>query len=206
MSTVPEPVDVLEAAKPWMQQCGPHDYGIQAGSCGCPPDGDPRPIVSKLAGELEAARKALLDVTDVFGYHLTNDEVAEQIREGWQGVPQRVAEDLSELRAKVSRVEALLSDPYQEPPANGQLVIVGTQGGHQNLPYRERVYQRSDRVEKAYADGDWYGIEGDAKDYPLTYGELNWLDDPPCDRGSVTVEGPYVHVEDIAKALAGEPS
>lgn len=81
-----------------MQQCGIHDYGILAGSCGCPPDGDPRVIVSKLAGELEDARKALLAVCDVFGYELTDEEKAEQIREGWEGVPQRVEEDLAHLR------------------------------------------------------------------------------------------------------------
>ena len=89
-----------------MQQCGPHDFGVQAGSCGCPPDGDPRPIVSKLAGELEAARKALLAVADVFGYQLTDEEVTEQIREGWTGVPERAEEDLSDLRHEVA-AEAL---------------------------------------------------------------------------------------------------
>lgn len=88
--------DVLEAAKPWMRQCGPCDAGLPM-ACICPP-GDPRAIVARLAAELIDARKALLDVTDVFGYYLTNDEVAELIREGWQGVPQRVEEDLGHLR------------------------------------------------------------------------------------------------------------
>lgn len=45
--------EILEAAKPWMQQCGPHDYGIDSAPCGRPPGGDPRVIVSKLVGEIE---------------------------------------------------------------------------------------------------------------------------------------------------------
>lgn len=91
--------DVLEAAKPWMRQCGSCDMGMRAG-CICP-EGDPRVVISRMAQEIEATRKALLDVTDVFGYHLTNDEVAEQMRDGWRGVPQHVAEDLSELRGEL---------------------------------------------------------------------------------------------------------
>lgn len=39
-----------------MQQCGPHDYGIDVGACGCPPGGDPRPIVSRMAQEIERLR------------------------------------------------------------------------------------------------------------------------------------------------------
>lgn len=48
--------DVLKAAEPWMQVCGPHDYGVDTAPCGCPPDGDPRVIVSKLAAEVERLR------------------------------------------------------------------------------------------------------------------------------------------------------
>jgi hypothetical protein len=51
--------DVLKAAQPWMQQCGPHDYGVDTAPCGCPPDGDPRPIVSRLAGEVERLSREL---------------------------------------------------------------------------------------------------------------------------------------------------
>jgi hypothetical protein len=51
-------IDVLSAAEPWMQVCGPHDYGVDSAPCGCPPDGDPRVIVSKLAAEVQRLRDA----------------------------------------------------------------------------------------------------------------------------------------------------
>lgn len=157
MSTVPEPLDVLEAAKPFLTQCGSCDAGLPM-SCSCA--GDPRPVMSRMYAEIEA------------------------------------------LRAKVSRVGAVLSDPYQEPPPNGTLIVRGRHGGHQDLPYAERAFVRDDREVGAYPDGDWCPVEGD--DLRLwQWGEMWWLDDPECDRGTVSME-PYVHVEDIAKALAGD--
>jgi hypothetical protein len=51
--------DVLKAAEPWMRQCGPHDVGVDSVGCACPPDDDPRPIVSRLAAEVERLRAAL---------------------------------------------------------------------------------------------------------------------------------------------------
>jgi hypothetical protein len=151
--------DVLKAAGPWMQQCGPHDVGLDTVGCACPPDEDPRPIVSLLAAEVE------------------------------------------KLRATVERVEALLCNPDREPPRNGTLIVRGRSGGHQDLPYEERVFVRDDRDEGAYPDGDWCPVEGDDQ-RPWSFSEIHALDDPACDRVSVSLE-PYVHVDDIARALAG---
>lgn len=52
-----EPLD-LETVRPWMQPCGPHDYGMPEYGCACP-DGDPRPIVVKLVAEVERLRAAI---------------------------------------------------------------------------------------------------------------------------------------------------
>lgn len=227
--TIPDTPDVLEAAKPWMQQCGRCDADL---SMDCThPEGDPRSLIAAMAQEIQNLRAAAATVNALVaaaepavgvgclardwsvpcpgncGGHRTTGWTLDPavVRDALDGSPVLAAE-IEALRAKIERVESLLCDPYQNPPANGQLLIVGTRGGHQDLPYREKVYQRSDRSEeeKPHEFGDWYSIEEDGKDYPLTYGELNWLDDPACDRGSVTLDGPYVHAEDIAKALAGD--
>lgn len=72
-----------------------------------------------------------------------------------------------------------------EPPPDGTLVIAEYQGGHQNI-YQERVLVRCDRNEGAYPDGDYWVAGTDKPDeHPWTWGEVLWLDDPPCDRGSV---------------------
>jgi hypothetical protein len=70
------PPDVLKAAEPWMQQCGPHDVGLDSVGCACPPDEDPRPIVSRLAAEIERLRDAdglARDALRRSGYHSTDD-------------------------------------------------------------------------------------------------------------------------------------
>jgi hypothetical protein len=51
--------DVLEAAKPWMQQCGRCDADMPMG-CSCPP-GDPRVLISRMAQEIEQTRAHLAD-------------------------------------------------------------------------------------------------------------------------------------------------
>jgi hypothetical protein len=50
--------DVLEAAKPFMQQCGPHDYGLHEMGCMCP-DGDPRVVISRMFQEIQRLRDRL---------------------------------------------------------------------------------------------------------------------------------------------------
>lgn len=55
--------DVLEAAKPWMQQCGRCDADLPM-ACTCPP-ADPRPIVSALIAEIEQLRRRLAAIRKV---------------------------------------------------------------------------------------------------------------------------------------------
>lgn len=52
------PLD-LATVEPWMQVCGPCDYGIHNYTgCACP-EGDPRPVVVKLVAEIERLRAEL---------------------------------------------------------------------------------------------------------------------------------------------------
>jgi hypothetical protein len=46
--------DILAASEPFMRMCGSCDAGLPM-NCSCPP-GDPRPIVSRLAAEVERLR------------------------------------------------------------------------------------------------------------------------------------------------------
>ena len=118
----------------------------------------------------------------------------------------------AELRAALHRVANLLTaGPTGTPPPDGSLVIVGTSGGHQDQPYRERAYVRSDDADatsgtmsaQQRADGDWYRV-GDERSHRLTWGGLNWFDDPECDRGDVSIDGHYLHDSAIAAAILGE--
>ena len=52
-----------------------------------------------------------------------------------------------------------------------------------------------------YPDGDWWIVGEDHKGRHQ-WGEVLWLDDPVCDRGSVNIEW-LVSVEDVARALEG---
>lgn len=49
--------DVLDNARPWVNPCGRHDYGEDWAGCSCP-DGDPRPVMARLAAEIERLRNA----------------------------------------------------------------------------------------------------------------------------------------------------
>jgi hypothetical protein len=119
------------------------------------------------------------------------------------------------LRAIVDRVEALASGASQHwssAPADGTLAVVTTSGGWQDIPATERVYVRSDAYDEELAarglapreDGEWWKV-GDEKPYPYSWGELNWLDDPACDRGTVSIET-FVSVEALDAALNVEPA
>lgn len=66
--------DVLKAAAPWMQVCGPHDFGVDTAPCGCPPDGDPRVIVSKLATEVQRLREELDAARELVGVDLPPEQ------------------------------------------------------------------------------------------------------------------------------------
>lgn len=48
--------ELAEVAATWTAQCGPCDYGLSY-PCACP-TGDPRPVVSKLLGEIERLKAA----------------------------------------------------------------------------------------------------------------------------------------------------
>jgi hypothetical protein len=58
-----EPLDLAAIVAEWQQQCGPHDYGITGGTCGCPP-GDPRPVISRLIAEIQRLRSSSKRFTD----------------------------------------------------------------------------------------------------------------------------------------------
>lgn len=112
-----------------------------------------------------------------------------------------------QLRAGLLRLADLAAWHGSNPPPNESLVIVGTSGGHQDLEYRERAYIRQDESgmdDRSWPrnEGDWYAV-ADTGDHKLTWGELNWLDDPPCDRGSVYIDGHYLHIDTIATAILG---
>ncbi len=57
-----EAMTIMEAAaaraEPWLQVCGPHDFGMheygcmcKIQACGCP-SGDPRPVISSLLDDM----------------------------------------------------------------------------------------------------------------------------------------------------------
>lgn len=153
-----EPLNLDEITAEWLNVCGPHDYGV-TGSVGCfCPDGDPRPVISRLVAELEQARAAL------------------------------------------ARVEALCADPAKEVPPDGSMVLAHYRGGHQNIDV-ERAWCRTDEAidKPPHPDGDWWILGKDHKGRHQ-WGEVLWLDDPACDRGTVSLEV-LVSVEDIVRAL-----
>jgi hypothetical protein len=128
-------------------------------------------------------------------------------------VPTLLAEN-ARLRAIVDRVEALASGArlhWNSAPRNGTVAVVDKSGGWQDLPLRTRAYVRSDEPGGMVAhdpyfpdSGDWFELSPEADDKPLTWGELNWLDDPECDRGTVSIET-YVPLYALDEALA-DPS
>jgi len=116
------------------------------------------------------------------------------------------------LRAIVDRVEALASGArvhWNAAPRPGTLAVVEHAGGWQDIPPTTRVYARVDdgvvgpSRDPYFPDsGNWYEQGPDADDRPLTWGELNWLDDPACDRGTVSIET-FVSVDALDETLGG---
>lgn len=109
--------DVLKAAEPWMQVCGPHDYGVDTAPCGCPPDGDPRVIVSKLAAEVQRLRDAdglARDALRRSGYHFSADsdkplaELIDKLNADARDAVRACGEESKRLR---ERLAALASEP-----------------------------------------------------------------------------------------------
>lgn len=49
------PLDLDAIRAEWLRQCGPHDYGVDTAGCTCPA-GDPRPVIMRLADEVERQR------------------------------------------------------------------------------------------------------------------------------------------------------
>lgn len=45
-------LDLDAISREWLNQCGPHDFGVTTAGCACP-DGDPRPVISRLVTEVE---------------------------------------------------------------------------------------------------------------------------------------------------------
>lgn len=124
----------------------------------------------------------------------------------------RLRAQVEQYRAVIERVEALASGAFFDQgtaPANGTLAVVETSGGWQDLPPKTRVYFRSDEPDSTadrdpyFPDGgDWFEHGPDVDDRPLTWGELNGLDDPACDRASRSFET-FVSVEALDAALRG---
>lgn len=112
------------------------------------------------------------------------------------------------LRAIVDRVEALASGArlhWNAAPVDGTIAVVDTSGGWQNRPPTTWVYARADGGLNgaSYEDGDWYCQWPDADERPISWGEVNRLDEPACDRPTVSIET-YVPVEALDEALRGE--
>jgi hypothetical protein len=117
--------------------------------------------------------------------------------------------DADQLRAALHRIAELINVPERSTPPNESLVVVGTSGGHPQRPYREEVFYREDEpnVDREViwqrAGGDWFKVDS-GDDHQYTWGELNLLDDPPCDRPTVTIDGHFLHTSTLVKAIIGE--
>lgn len=122
--------------------------------------------------------------------------------------------EVERLRAVITRVKALADGAFVQhdsAPMNGTLAVVDKAGGSQDMPPTTRVFARVDDSGEPGAgrydpyfpgSGDWFEQSPDTDNRPWTWSELNWLDDPPCDRGSVQIDT-YVSVEALGAALAG---
>lgn len=55
-----------EISAEWLNVCGPHDYSV-TGSIGCScPEGDPRPVISRLVAGVERLTADLTDLRERF--------------------------------------------------------------------------------------------------------------------------------------------
>ncbi|GLY08295.1 hypothetical protein [Actinoplanes sp. NBRC 101535] len=116
----------------------------------------------------------------------------------------------------LDRIRDLLP-PLAGAPVDGTLAIVEHTGGHKNHVDSTRVYVRSDLTEESARvfgwawplpglsdNGAWWEIGADDGTGPRTWDELNWLDDPPCDRGTVNITL-YAPTSTIAQVLDDRP-
>lgn len=121
-----------------------------------------------------------------------------------------LAVEVDRLTAALNRVRDLChaADTEDGIPPDGTLLVATSAGGHQNLPETERVYLRADQkdtpAEPALTTPLFYPIGGptDGNAQPVSYGEVLWLDDPACDRGTVQVEA-FLPVELVLEAVLG---
>lgn len=115
-----------------------------------------------------------------------------------------------QMRETLRRVLDLCADADPNGPGipvNATLLVCTTSGGHQNAPETERVYVRADDLETtedpALNTPLFYPIGGRVEEntYRASFGELLWLDDPACDRGSVSLEA-YLPVGEIVHLIS----
>jgi len=59
-------LDLSAVTGQWLNQCGPHDFGLSEYGCACP-DGDPRPVIASLVAEVERLRRLLAEPTAPVG-------------------------------------------------------------------------------------------------------------------------------------------
>jgi len=111
--------------------------------------------------------------------------------------------EVERLRAAVDRVKGLCVNPGGGAPPNGTYVVAHYAGGHQDID-EEKVWCRADGAvdREPHPDGDWWIVGAEHKGRHQ-WGEVLWLDDPPCDRGRVDLEW-LIPVEDIDLALRGQ--
>lgn len=95
-------------------------------------------------------------------------------------------------------------DPHRDVPADGSILLATYSGGYnrEHLPPREQVWVRSDQEGCTDPDGDWFTIPSDGGRW--SYGVVLALDDPACDRPTVSLE-PLVLAYQIASILDGKP-
>lgn len=115
-----------------------------------------------------------------------------------------------QMRSALHRVLDLCNaaDPNgAQIPTNGTLLLSQHSGGWQNVPETETVWVRSDDEgtpeDPALNEPLFYPVGNPAEpsDHRRSMGELLWLDDPACDRGSVSLEA-YLPLDAIVDAIA----
>lgn len=132
--------DVLAAAEPFVQPCGPHDYGVDTVGCACP-TGDYRPVmvrlmeeVKRLRGLLDGAEEELYVTTtsERVGYRVSNLAQAHQlaaIHRRWQAIDGGDAWVESRIVTQRKRVD---------PPSGGKYTWPAT-GRGETVDYSGRA-------------------------------------------------------------------
>lgn len=95
-------LDLTAIRKEWLNQCGPCDYGLVEMGCACPV-GDYRPIIVKLADEVERLTKAVQSQTAVANAALAGSArrhaQLDQLRSGLAGMLSQHQYEAREHRA-----------------------------------------------------------------------------------------------------------